>query len=93
MPASRIEAGMAGLAVAGYAVAGAAEVVEPGVTGLLVQPGDLQALSATVATLLDDGVRRATMGRAARERCRTRFEIQPVAARYLRLYQELAAER
>jgi glycosyltransferase involved in cell wall biosynthesis len=93
MPASLIEAGMAGVAVAGYAVAGAAEVVEPGVTGLLVQPGDLQALSATVATLLDDGVRRATMGRAARERCRTRFEIQPVAARYLRLYQELAAER
>jgi glycosyltransferase involved in cell wall biosynthesis len=93
MPASLIEAGMAGVAVAGYAVAGAAEVVEPGSTGLLVPPGDLDRLRAAVATLLDDGALRAAMGRAARERCRTRFEIRAVAPRYLRLYQELAAER
>ena len=93
MPASLIEAGMAGLAVGGYAVAGAAEVVEAGVTGMLVPPGDIDRLSAAVTALMDDGARRATMGQAARARCRTSFEIRAIAPRYQRLYHELAAER
>jgi glycosyltransferase involved in cell wall biosynthesis len=89
MPAIVIEAGMAGLAVAGYSVAGVNEVVETGETGLLVPPMRHERLTEAVAALLEDGERRLAMGRAARARCCARFEIGVVAPQYLRVYQEL----
>jgi glycosyltransferase involved in cell wall biosynthesis len=91
MPATVIEAGIAGVPVAGYAVAGVAEVVQSGVTGLLAQPGDQRRLSAHVLGLLADVERRQAMGDAARERCRARFDISAVAPRYLDLYTALKA--
>ncbi len=91
MPATVIEAGMAGLAVAGYAVAGVAEVVESGVTGLLAQPGDLAGLGDHVIAVLADAGNRQRLSAAARDRCRERFEIHAVAPRYLELYQGLVA--
>jgi len=90
MPATVIEAGIAGVPVAGYAVAGVAEVVESGVTGLLAEPGDATRLGEYVATLLADGPGRRAMGVAARERCLGRFDIRAVAPRYLELYRSLA---
>jgi phosphatidylinositol alpha-1,6-mannosyltransferase len=51
--------------VAGDADAGA-EVVEPGVTGLLVPPGDARALAEALADLLRDPERRRRMGEAGR---------------------------
>jgi glycosyltransferase involved in cell wall biosynthesis len=91
MPATVIEAGVAGLPVAGYAVAGVAEVVESGVTGLLARPGDPRRLGAHVLALLTDAECRRTMGAAARERCRARFDIRAVAPQYLDLYRVLKA--
>ena len=93
MPAIVIEAGMAGLAVAGYALAGVAEVVTTGETGLLVPPTREDLLSEAVATLLEDGRRRAAMGRAARARCRERFGIEVVAPQYLRVYERVVKGR
>lgn len=89
MPAAIIEAGMAGLPVAAYAVGGVPEVVVQGATGMLAAPGDLDGLSDGVLGLVRDEDGRRAMGRAARERCLSRFEIRPVAARYLELYREL----
>jgi glycosyltransferase involved in cell wall biosynthesis len=91
MPATVIEAGMAGLPVAGYAVAGVAEVVRSGVTGLLAQPGDLDSLSGHVLALLADADRRRRFSEAARDHCRDQFEIRAVAPRYLELYNDLVA--
>jgi glycosyltransferase involved in cell wall biosynthesis len=91
MPASVIEAGMAGVPVAGFAVAGVAEVVVPGVTGLLAQPGDTDGLGDHVTSLLADPARRGQMRLAARRHCKHRFEIGVVAPRYLDLYQTLTA--
>ena len=90
MPATVIEAGMAGVPVAGYAVAGVAEVVESGTTGLLAPSGDVEGLRAHVMTLLADAERRRTMGAAARERCFARFDIGAVAPRYLEVYHAVA---
>jgi glycosyltransferase involved in cell wall biosynthesis len=89
MPATVIEAGMAGLPVAGFAVAGVSEVVESGSTGLLARPGDAAQLRAHVLTLLADGRRRQQMGAAARRRCRDRFDIRAVAPRYLDVYRSV----
>ena len=91
MPATVIDAGMAGLPVAGYAVAGVAEVVRSGETGLLAQPGDLDSLGDHVIAVLADAGYRERLSAAARERCRGQFEIRAVAPRYLDLYQGLVA--
>ena len=47
---------------------GASEVIEPGVTGLVVPAGDDDALAAAIRRLADDAEFRSRMGRAARER-------------------------
>jgi glycosyltransferase involved in cell wall biosynthesis len=91
MPASLIEAGMAGLPVAGTELPGVAEVVEHGTTGLLVPPGDRENLRGAVERLLTDPTLRAAMGAAARDRCLARHDIAGIAAAYRRLYEEVAA--
>lgn len=90
MPASVIEAGMAGVPVAGTALAGVPEVVVDGQTGLLATPGDRDGLRAALDRLLGDPELRAAMSRAAQARCRDRFGIAAIAGAYHALYQELA---
>lgn len=88
MPASVIEAGMLGRPVVAYDVAGMAEAISHGVTGLLVRSGDTDGLVAAVTAILADGNQRRSMGSAAREFCVQRFEIGTIAARYRRIYEE-----
>jgi glycosyltransferase involved in cell wall biosynthesis len=90
MPASVIEAGMAGLPVAGVELTGVPEVVHDGVTGLLVPPGDQAGLRAAVDRLVADGPLRRGMGLAAQARCRERFAIARIAEAYRALYDEVA---
>ncbi|HXF72651.1 MAG TPA: glycosyltransferase, partial [Actinomycetota bacterium] len=70
---------------------GIPEVVVDGQTGLLAPPGDRIGLAARVLALLADEALRQRLGAAARERCRSSFDIRVVAPRYLELYQRLAA--
>jgi glycosyltransferase involved in cell wall biosynthesis len=91
MPASIIEAGIAGVPVAGYAVAGVPEVVVDGTTGFLVPPGDVDGLAERVVKLLGDDKGRRMIGESARTRCIGRFDIRTVAPRYLSLYEEMLA--
>ena len=63
-----IEAMTAGAPVVASAVGGLAELVEPGVSGVLVPPGDAAALARALDGLLADPGRRARMGQAGRAR-------------------------
>ncbi|MFI5834932.1 glycosyltransferase family 4 protein [Micromonospora sp. NPDC051300] len=60
------EAAASGVPVVAPASGGPLDLVDPGVTGLLVPPGDGTALAAAVAELAADGSRRARYGLAAR---------------------------
>lgn len=71
------EAMVVGTPVVATRVDGLVEVVEDGITGVLVEPGDAPALAAAVLHVLD---RRATMGAAGRERAR-RFGADAYADR------------
>ncbi|TDQ53583.1 glycosyltransferase family 4 protein [Actinorugispora endophytica] len=65
------------------------EVVgEDGAAGLLVPPGDPEALAAAVAGLLDDDAERARMGEAAWLRVQERFTWRTVAETTARRYVE-----
>jgi glycosyltransferase involved in cell wall biosynthesis len=90
MPAVLIEAGFASLPVAAYAIGGVPEVVIHGETGLLAPPGDVLALDRCVHLLLARESLRRKLGKAARHRCQTRFDIKAIARSYLALYEELS---
>jgi glycosyltransferase involved in cell wall biosynthesis len=67
------------------------ELVEDGVTGLVVPRGDRAALADALVALTCDGDRRRRAGLAARARCEERFDIRDCAASYLSLFQDECA--
>lgn len=73
LPNVLMEAQAAGLAAVATRVSAIPELIEDGVTGVLVPPGDPPALAAALATLAGDPAGRAALGAAGRERVRTGF--------------------
>lgn len=74
-PNAVLETMASGRAVIATAVGGIPDMIEDGVSGLLVPPGDETALAAAIATLLSDPARRAALGQAARQRVAARFNL------------------
>jgi glycosyltransferase involved in cell wall biosynthesis len=70
---SILEAAAAGIPGVATRIYGLTDAVEDGVTGLLVPPRDVDALTNALSALLQDGARRDTMGKAARQRAVERF--------------------
>jgi glycogen synthase len=68
-----------------------AEMIEDGVHGFLVAPGEAAALGRVVATALDDPERLAAMGAAARGRAAD-FDLDRMVARLLDVYREVRGE-
>jgi len=84
-----LEAMACGTAVVGSRVGGIPEVVDAGVTGLLVPPDDPASLADALNALIHDPVRAAAMGLAGRERAVTEFSWTTVAAQTVTLYSVL----
>lgn len=86
---SIVEASACRLPVVATDVGGIPEVVLGGVTGLLVPPGDPEALASALAQLLDDPVRRREMGEAGRVVVEEKFDIRKIAAQAKGIYEQL----
>jgi N-acetyl-alpha-D-glucosaminyl L-malate synthase BshA len=71
------------------AVGGIPEVAVSGSSGLLVPPGDADALARGVETLIRDPARRAALGAAARKRARELFSADAIVSLYERLYRRI----
>jgi glycosyltransferase involved in cell wall biosynthesis len=84
-----IEAMASGTPVVASTIGGLPEVVEDGVTGFLVAPGDVNELRGRLAQLLSDRRLAARLGRNARERVLDTFTWQACAERCLAAYSEL----
>ena len=84
-----LEAMATGLPVIATRVGGNPELVQDGVTGLLVSVADVPALAAAIVELLDDPARCDQMGRAAVQRVTTDFEWERTVSAYLGVYDEL----
>ncbi|MDT7688286.1 MAG: hypothetical protein QOE46_1045 [Acidobacteriota bacterium] len=83
-----VEAMACGVPVVATATEGAREIVEEGATGLLVPLGDVRALAAAVASLLEDEGLRLLLGKRARETARERFDITRMVEATERVYAE-----
>ncbi len=78
-----------GHAVVGTRAGGIPEAVDDGVTGLLVPPGDADALAEALIALLGDPVRRRRMGDAGRARVRAEFGVDRLVDGTLGVYRGL----
>ena len=76
LPNVILEALAAGLAVVTTPVSGIPEVIEEGVTGLLVPSEDPAALAAALERLMDDPDLARRLGEAGRERVRRDFDLR-----------------
>jgi glycosyltransferase involved in cell wall biosynthesis len=81
-----VEAALRARPAVATAVGGIPEVVDDGVTGLLVPPGDDAALAAALRRLLDDPALARRMGEAAQRRALERFSVAECAAATEALY-------
>lgn len=73
------------------AVGGIPEVVESGQSGVLVPPGDADAVARAIEQLLDDPDRRAAIGRAAKARAHEKFASSVIVPKYEALYRRVSA--
>lgn len=88
-----IEAMASGTPVVASRLGGLPEVVEHGVTGFLVEPGNLAELRDRLAQVLGDRCLAERLGRNARERFLERFTWEACAERCLAAYSELLDSR
>jgi glycosyltransferase involved in cell wall biosynthesis len=84
-----VEAMASGRPVVATATEGAREIIEDGVTGLLVPVGDAEALAAAITGLLEDAQERKRLGARASEVARERFSLDRMVEATEQVYREV----
>jgi glycosyltransferase involved in cell wall biosynthesis len=91
LPNVVLEAFAAGVPVVATAVGGTPEVIEEGVSGYLIPPGDADILHDRIRAVLASEERRQTMGRRARQRVREHFSFEAQSDQYQRFFDNLVS--
>ena len=92
-PVSLIEAMASGKAVVAARVGGVPDVVQDGVTGYTVSPGELGTFTERIERLLNDRLLREEMGRAGRRWVTEHFSKQKLLRNIRGLYEELLTQK
>src|SRR5690606_6228279 len=87
------EAMATGLPVVANRVGGLPEQVIDGETGLLVAPGDIDALAGAIATLAGDAALRFDMGQAGKAHHAQRLSLEQFHRNMYKIYREAVALR
>jgi glycosyltransferase involved in cell wall biosynthesis len=67
------------------------EIVDDGVSGLLVAPGDSRALAEALIKIIDDGGLRRRLAGAGRDKVLRQFDFREMIRRYEQVYERLLA--
>jgi starch synthase len=76
-------------AIVATTIGGIPEVVEDGITGLLIPPRDPESLAGKVEMLLDDPALRSRLGQAAHDEIEKQHSLDAMGERLLALYGSL----
>ena len=87
-----LEAFAAGKAVVASDVGAIAHVIRHGTTGLLVPPGNPDALTDALCLLIEDEGARERLGQAGRELARTAYDFERTVGQYDDLYQKVLSD-
>jgi glycosyltransferase involved in cell wall biosynthesis len=87
-----VEGLAAGVPVVASRAGGPAEIIEDGVNGFLVQPGDVTALADTMTYLAHAPEMRASIGARGRQSAK-RFDVDQIAAEVRELYEQVVYRR
>lgn len=93
LPKTVIESMALGVPPVVTATGGSPELVLSGHSGLVVPPGDADALAEALLALARDPVRRRRLGARARQRIAESFSLHDSIAAHAALYESLVAER
>lgn len=85
-----LESMLARATIIGADSGGVAEMIESGVHGILVPPGDATSLAAALEILLKDAGRRRKLAKAGRKRILELTEKEKLLTRILALYRDVA---
>jgi glycosyltransferase involved in cell wall biosynthesis len=88
-----LQAAACGVPIVGGRAGGIPEIVQPGLNGELVEPGDAKGLAAALNHLLDSRDLRARMGAAGREWVERHFSIDAMVEGNLAVYRRLLEGR
>lgn len=86
---SLLEAAASGVPIIASRAGGMPEIVQSGLNGFLVEPGDVTGVANALAQLLDEPVLRRAQGQAARRWVIERFGIPTMVQGNHRVYREL----
>jgi len=93
LPYALLEAMGHGLCIVATRVGGMEQAVTDGVSGLLVPPGDAEALSRAIIRLLDRPDARAELGAKARATISQRFLLSDMVSKVEKIYQAALENR
>ncbi|HLL89314.1 MAG TPA: glycosyltransferase, partial [Tepidisphaeraceae bacterium] len=93
VPVVLMEAMAAGVPVVATRIAGIPELVEPGISGFLVPPGDPQTLAVRIGELLDDSALRSRFGAAGRAKVEREYDVRAEAGWLCEVLTEALAGR
>lgn len=93
LPRTVLEAMAAGTPVAGSRVGGIPEMVRDGITGVITEPGDAEALADVIEKLLSNDELRASMGVAALEEVKQNFDCAAHAGKVMDVYDSVLNKR
>jgi glycosyltransferase involved in cell wall biosynthesis len=93
MPMAVLEAMAAGLPIIATRVGGIPMLVENGVNGFLVEPGDVNALAGCIQTVMENPGLRDSMGCRSRETAQRLLDARQYVADLKKIYLALAPER
>jgi glycosyltransferase involved in cell wall biosynthesis len=86
MPMALMEAMAWGLPTISTPVGGIPQLITAEANGLVVQPGDIDALAAAIERLMSDPALRERLGHAARTTIRAEFTLEATLARLTQIY-------